>query len=838
LLLSAIPARAQFTQVSATVTDPNGAPFANGTFTAQFYDPGTSGQLPLINGSTFQKVMAGSLTSFGSFTVTLADNNYVATSSGATGTQWRFTICSQPYTTLGGRTYCTTVYQTTITGASMDISAGIDANAPTLPSTNGTYVYVGPLSGIPATCTVSQLSFITDAAAGQNVYLCTTTNTWTQQSGGGGGGNPAGNVGDLQTKATSTTFGASHINDSNGAMIASESLSIAGPHPFVDVNAYGADPTGTTDSTTAIQTAITASCANSTHPTILFSGHYKVSQPQTPSTSPVFTICNALTLMGLSDPTADQFAFAPQSRIVVSAGSSPNTAPVFDFGNENTLKNIEVDGYNQAVKADGAFISIDGSCLSSAVTGQSLNSPLVIDGNSIWIWVEKHSCLDSNSVSVPDMIFNSNDPSGAMGLYYIQDVLMSGGGVEWLATDDTTSGVAGTMEFSRIQQENCGSSSFLSFTGSAPTVIGPITMDQVGQADCSGGYLVNYDAGGSISGLTINQSLGGSGAVDMQTGSISDFKASQGSGLIVGNGGVARTNSNGWDYYVPTTAANRLLNVRSTGDSGAPLLRGFSTSSSYASLALDPTYGLLLGDGASYGYNAGIDETTQGDADVSFAGNLPPTGLTATATTGGTLAAGTYYIWVRTVKSGAQCASAAGNDVSAFSQAASVVLSGSNDAIATSWTAPLFAPYSTPHYCEVWANTAVVTGNDGVNYANVAISSTSFTLTGSNTTCCGYSSSHPNVAYMYSAHRFTPDALGINTLTPQYDLDVAHTLAANSGIRSTAITLTANQGLLEPLSTPGSSSSTCTAGQIWADASYVYVCTATNTIERAALSTF
>lgn len=40
------------------------------------------------------------------------------------------------------------------------------------------------------------------------------------------------------------------------------------------------------------------------------------------------------------------------------------------------------------------------------------------------------------------------------------------------------------------------------------------------------------------------------------------------------------------------------------------------------------------------------------------------------------------------------------------------------------------------------------------------------------------------------------------------------------------------------LSTPGSSSATCTAGSIWADASFVYVCTATNTIKRATLSAF
>ncbi len=38
----------------------------------------------------------------------------------------------------------------------------------------------------PATCTVGEEYFATDATAGQNKYYCTATNTWTQQTGGGG----------------------------------------------------------------------------------------------------------------------------------------------------------------------------------------------------------------------------------------------------------------------------------------------------------------------------------------------------------------------------------------------------------------------------------------------------------------------------------------------------------------------------------------------------------------------------------------------------------------------------------------------------------------------------
>jgi len=40
------------------------------------------------------------------------------------------------------------------------------------------------------------------------------------------------------------------------------------------------------------------------------------------------------------------------------------------------------------------------------------------------------------------------------------------------------------------------------------------------------------------------------------------------------------------------------------------------------------------------------------------------------------------------------------------------------------------------------------------------------------------------------------------------------------------------------LATPTTSGDTCVAGTFWADASFLYVCTATNTIKRAALSAF
>jgi hypothetical protein len=69
----------------------------------------------------------------------------------------------------------------------------------------GPFVYTGALAGIPATCAVGTLSFITNATAGQNIYECASANTWTQQT--GGGGTPAGSSGDIQTN-NAGAFGA------------------------------------------------------------------------------------------------------------------------------------------------------------------------------------------------------------------------------------------------------------------------------------------------------------------------------------------------------------------------------------------------------------------------------------------------------------------------------------------------------------------------------------------------------------------------------------------------------------------------------------------------------
>lgn len=76
-----------------------------------------------------------------------------------------------------------------------------------------------PLSGTtpPATCTVGELFYDTDAPAGSNLYACTATNTWTLQSGGSGATYPTDLLCKLTVSTTTATFaaGASGTNPCN-----------------------------------------------------------------------------------------------------------------------------------------------------------------------------------------------------------------------------------------------------------------------------------------------------------------------------------------------------------------------------------------------------------------------------------------------------------------------------------------------------------------------------------------------------------------------------------------------------------------------------------------------
>jgi hypothetical protein len=97
---------------------------------------------------------------------------------------------------------------------------------------------VGTAASKPATCTVGEMYFATDATAGQNWYYCTATNTWTQQSGGGGG---ATAIASGQTPMPTTALSGNTCSASATTATATGSLT----SDATEVT-YASDPTGVT----------------------------------------------------------------------------------------------------------------------------------------------------------------------------------------------------------------------------------------------------------------------------------------------------------------------------------------------------------------------------------------------------------------------------------------------------------------------------------------------------------------------------------------------------------------------------------------------------------------
>ena len=88
-------------------------------------------------------------------------------------------------------------------GAGVAATAGTDFSKPnTTETTSGDRTFTGAVdasgatattpakvgTSLPGTCSVGQEYFKSDATAGSNKYLCTSSNTWTQQTGGTSGG--------------------------------------------------------------------------------------------------------------------------------------------------------------------------------------------------------------------------------------------------------------------------------------------------------------------------------------------------------------------------------------------------------------------------------------------------------------------------------------------------------------------------------------------------------------------------------------------------------------------------------------------------------------------------
>jgi hypothetical protein len=119
---------AQFTNVTGTVVDPNGVPYANGTISPVLVLPG--GASPTLNGLPYSPpTQPVGLDQNGRFSFNIADNNLLQPAA----TKWNFTVCSAKGTVnpaVGTGSQCFSLAAPiTITGASQSISANLNAAA-------------------------------------------------------------------------------------------------------------------------------------------------------------------------------------------------------------------------------------------------------------------------------------------------------------------------------------------------------------------------------------------------------------------------------------------------------------------------------------------------------------------------------------------------------------------------------------------------------------------------------------------------------------------------------------------------------------------------------------
>lgn len=131
----ALPAFAQFTQVSATVVDPNSIPYVYGSVSAVLVTPGGGpGAVITATGQSCCGPRNAVLDGNGAFVMQLEDNALVTPAA----TKWQFTVNEtpgiQPPLGYGSVSFSVTL---TITGATQSISTQLNAAAPALGRSSG-----------------------------------------------------------------------------------------------------------------------------------------------------------------------------------------------------------------------------------------------------------------------------------------------------------------------------------------------------------------------------------------------------------------------------------------------------------------------------------------------------------------------------------------------------------------------------------------------------------------------------------------------------------------------------------------------------------------------------
>ena len=636
----------------------------------------------------------------------------------------------------------------------------------------------------------------------------------------GGNLSVAGNA-NIAGTLTTTNFDPGSFTPSSLSVIGSGCF--GGPRPSIDVTCppYNAKGDSTTDDTASIQAAITAACAATvggqhTYPIITFPpGYYLVQQPQTPSAAPVFELpCNNLVFRGLgtSGPTAT--ARTPQVIIKSNAGASPNSAPMFDCNfnlgcaQDITFEDLQIAGYNKALWVyTSNNVKLENTTLSIQNTGMADNSALMLTNVLDFEW-NAGTCEGIEAANEWCILFTGDTiiagEAPLVAYVYIHNLTGVGGMIRYDQRVNSSASGPGNWSFDNIRGWEANHGPFISITNSTgnPDTVGlasvnNITINNVTAADSAGQYPMILDprSGTNLTGIIIDNSLGGVGGspaivlsgtnpqltgCNIRAGAATSYTAWA---VVDGNGnpvaGCSVTNFGGFDFFAKNTGS-QLGNLRSDvfaqSSPQGPPVRVTLNGNRFAGVALDPTFGAMLNDGTDFGFGASIAQNAAGSIDIQFAKIYPPTSVAGAATTGGSIAAGTYFATMYSTTTNCNSTESAPSQ-----QSAPVVVSGANNAITWNWSAPVAGVGTSTGYCI--AISTVPNLNNGVwfpsqlNYTFISGAGTSsFTMT----TLPSAGGNDTLTSTLVPAHRFTPSSLGINNTNPQFNLDVNGSAAVNS----------------------------------------------------------
>jgi hypothetical protein len=631
----------------------------------------------------------------------------------------------------------------------------------------------------------------------------------------GGNLTVAGNASISGTLST-TNFNPTNFTPSSLQVAGNES--VQGPRPRVDVTAFGADATFASDSTAAIQAAINAACSTSMTTgggDIFFPpGSYKVLQPQTPSTAPVFNIpltCMNLHFIGGNNNHVNipQFGIAPLTSILALPGASPNAAPVFLLesgqgaateggGKGTTFENLAINGFNQAVWIySGNFDRFVNCALAVQTTGQADNAPLKVT-NSFWIWF-LGGTLQSIGTSVPVAIFDAeaslNGEQPLVGLLTIRDTISTGGQFVY---DQRVGASAqpGNFIFDNVSMEMTGAANQAAFLAKdeVGTTLGPLTFIQMNVSDdlpapfYETAMLRNTDitminvqnANASGPAIQVDKFEGHAGVYGqvfncvIHGGWDPNRTAVNDAGQTVQ--GCVSTNSSGWDYTGNSATADQRTDTLTTGTGVGPgsipygaATAGFAGNEGFparfteqgelsARIGIEPVLGLDFGPGGSRsGYDSRFTRSADQTLSLTFALANPPSAVTATVQSGGSLTAGSHSYTVASATSAANCTTT----TAAFLPILATASSG-NQTVQVNWTPPVITANITG-YC--------VTRDNATQFFVSGATTNSFTDTGTGGTAA---TSPVFNATFPAAAQFTwsPSGFGVNNSNPQFSLDV------------------------------------------------------------------